>query len=459
MEVGKMLRKIIRLSLFSVMLGAFFALLACVHMGWQIPYIGGQFNSIYAGLLIALYTIATITGINQFGFMWGIGSSAIMAVALLAELVVNDQFQTYGLALSGLMSIIAAISWVVERTARIWSRMLQSSNTLERQAERLGNQLTERKHTEETLALWEWKLNAIIQVMEESRRKGLIMGDSRATNSALSEFVSMLKTINTEAPQPDAEKVEAPQGEYITLSITPVREQVLVEMFNRNLEELTGVTRCILAGYAGDMATYHVFGPTADDLALALMTIPSFRGHSIRVLNKQVTVTLRVTATDAALSRPESAAPAPAVARDEIGMAVETAAYQLGVDVFFNARHFVTSGDNPGPMHQHSWRVQVNVTGNYLNENGMLIGFAEAKQAAQAEATRLNGVILNEIEAFSQMQPTTENVARVLYREIKISLGSLPIRLASVCVWESPTSHIIYKGNEETTPQAPATSS
>jgi 6-pyruvoyltetrahydropterin/6-carboxytetrahydropterin synthase len=54
----------------------------------------------------------------------------------------------------------------------------------------------------------------------------------------------------------------------------------------------------------------------------------------------------------------------------------------------------------------------------------------------------LDHVVLNDLPAFKELNPSTENLARYIYR----SLGPkcAPLRLKQVQVWESDTASVIY---------------
>ena len=118
--------------------------------------------------------------------------------------------------------------------------------------------------------------------------------------------------------------------------------------------------------------------------------------------------------------------------------------YELGVEVFFNARHYVTSNAQKGETHPHSWRVQVKLAGDHLTDDGFLVGFQEAKQIVQSEADALSDRLLNVSPPFDRKMPTTENIASVFYHLVKTKLVGIPLTLVSVCVWESPTNYICY---------------
>jgi 6-pyruvoyltetrahydropterin/6-carboxytetrahydropterin synthase len=129
--------------------------------------------------------------------------------------------------------------------------------------------------------------------------------------------------------------------------------------------------------------------------------------------------------------------------------------YELGVDLFFNASHRVRTNGQPGPTHPHSWRVQARFSGDATNKNGILVGFAEAKEIVQQRVSRFNGQLLNDIKPFDEVQPTSENLASILYNDIKSKLEPLPLKLHSVSIWESPTNFVTYSENGHTVSSTP----
>jgi len=124
----------------------------------------------------------------------------------------------------------------------------------------------------------------------------------------------------------------------------------------------------------------------------------------------------------------------------------EGPSYELGVDVFLNARHYVSNGEK-GPTHSHSWRIQARLAGNPSAEHNTLIGFADAKLIVQKKLNRYNEALLNQVAPFDKIVPTTENIAVALYDEINSAFSSPELKLTSICVWESPTNYVLYRGN------------
>ncbi|MHB0871199.1 MAG: 6-carboxytetrahydropterin synthase [Chloroflexota bacterium] len=118
--------------------------------------------------------------------------------------------------------------------------------------------------------------------------------------------------------------------------------------------------------------------------------------------------------------------------------------YTLSVDGFFNAQHRVTIGGKEGPLHPHSWRVNMKLREIRLGVDHLLVGFAEAKRLLRDQISRLDGKILNDLPEFSIMHATSENVTALLFNNLNSVAANFGATLESVTVWESPTNAITY---------------
>jgi 6-pyruvoyltetrahydropterin/6-carboxytetrahydropterin synthase len=112
---------------------------------------------------------------------------------------------------------------------------------------------------------------------------------------------------------------------------------------------------------------------------------------------------------------------------------------EIGVEVFFNARHCVVFQNSAGPIHNHSFRLKVCCAVDWLKESSEPIPSAKIKNIADQAAGAFNNQFLNDLPAFSSQQPTTEALAVILYQGFISNLGALPVRLVSLTLWESPT--------------------
>ena len=93
-------------------------------------------------------------------------------------------------------------------------------------------------------------------------------------------------------------------------------------------------------------------------------------------------------------------------------------------------------------MHGHTWKVEMVVCGNTLDEVGLLEDFKIFKAKLKEVLMPLDHVVLNDLPAFKGLNPSTENLARYIYRAL--SPHCAPLRLKQVQVWESDTASVIY---------------
>ena len=93
-------------------------------------------------------------------------------------------------------------------------------------------------------------------------------------------------------------------------------------------------------------------------------------------------------------------------------------------------------------MHGHTWKVDVVVGGDNLDEVGLLTDFKALKAKLKEVLIPLDHVVLNDLPAFKNLNPSTENIARYIFRTLSPQCASL--RLKQVQVWESDTASVIY---------------
>ena len=115
-------------------------------------------------------------------------------------------------------------------------------------------------------------------------------------------------------------------------------------------------------------------------------------------------------------------------------------------DFKFEAAHRLfglPEGHKCARLHGHSYRVRVVVRGRADPARGWVIDYAEIKRAVQPTIDLLDHAYLNDVEGLSQS--TTENLAVWLWPRIKAGLPGL----CRVEVWETATSGVIYRGEDE----------
>ena len=127
-----------------------------------------------------------------------------------------------------------------------------------------------------------------------------------------------------------------------------------------------------------------------------------------------------------------------------------SASYQLKVITEFASAH--TLRDYPGAcsrMHGHNWKVELEVIASKLDEVGMAVDFKKMKQVAREVGDRLDHRYLNELEPFTEINPTAENIAAYLYREISAQLNTNTIKVSAVTLWETERACVKYSEENE----------
>jgi 6-pyruvoyltetrahydropterin/6-carboxytetrahydropterin synthase len=119
--------------------------------------------------------------------------------------------------------------------------------------------------------------------------------------------------------------------------------------------------------------------------------------------------------------------------------------YELTIKASFSAAHSLRDYEGPcSRLHGHNWAIEVAVSGEALQPNGILVDFAEVKKAASEILSRLDHTNLNETPPFDKINPTSENLARWLYQQMgqRVSVGGL--KITRVNVREAETSCASY---------------
>jgi 6-pyruvoyltetrahydropterin/6-carboxytetrahydropterin synthase len=125
----------------------------------------------------------------------------------------------------------------------------------------------------------------------------------------------------------------------------------------------------------------------------------------------------------------------------------ELSLYRIFIETRFSSAHSIQRYDGPcGKLHGHTWKVRVEVTSQKTNELGLSIDFKDLKRISDSVVGRLDHQHINEIDPFQKENPTAENIARYLFREIMKKLSE-DVRLYAVTVWESESTGVTYSEN------------
>lgn len=100
-------------------------------------------------------------------------------------------------------------------------------------------------------------------------------------------------------------------------------------------------------------------------------------------------------------------------------------------------------------LHGHNWKIEVSVTSTKLNREGVVIDFTLLKQKVEKVLKTLDHTFLNDLPYFSGEEPSSENIARYIFDNLKRELKGLPATLKRVTAWESENASATYFGRRK----------
>ena len=109
-----------------------------------------------------------------------------------------------------------------------------------------------------------------------------------------------------------------------------------------------------------------------------------------------------------------------------------------------NLRNFRGRCEN---LHGHNWKVEVVVRGDRLDESGVLVDFAEVKQATKEVLQQVDHHYLNDLPFFQEQNPSSENIARFLFENLAARINGEHRWVHSVSAWESKDACATYYGD------------
>jgi len=119
--------------------------------------------------------------------------------------------------------------------------------------------------------------------------------------------------------------------------------------------------------------------------------------------------------------------------------------YEITIKAVFSAAHSLRDYEGPcSRVHGHNWVVEVVACGERLQPNGILVDFREIKQVTSEVLSRLDHTNLNEVPPFNKTNPTSENLARWIYEQVRERMMTSDVNVTRVNVREAETSCASY---------------
>jgi 6-pyruvoyltetrahydropterin/6-carboxytetrahydropterin synthase len=119
--------------------------------------------------------------------------------------------------------------------------------------------------------------------------------------------------------------------------------------------------------------------------------------------------------------------------------------YIISVESNFDAAHHLREyGGRCERLHGHHYKVAAHLKVIKLNEVGIGYDFKELKNNLDKILEKYDHTYLNELPPFDRINPSTENIARTIYDELKVNLPQ-GMALESIAVWESTDAYATYR--------------
>ena len=122
--------------------------------------------------------------------------------------------------------------------------------------------------------------------------------------------------------------------------------------------------------------------------------------------------------------------------------------FEVTVEAGFSSGHYLRNyrGKCENP-HGHNYRVLVTLVGAKLDESGLLLDFKLLKNLLKPVVEYLDHKMINDLEPFTELNPSAENLARYFYQQTSLQLQTLTagrVRIKDCTLFETDTSFARY---------------
>ena len=124
--------------------------------------------------------------------------------------------------------------------------------------------------------------------------------------------------------------------------------------------------------------------------------------------------------------------------------------YEVQVQDEFSAAHFLKLYDGTWEhRHGHTWKVAVLMRSEDLDSMGVVADFEAIKPCLKKVLVEFNHTCFNDHPDFKdgKLNPSTENIAKLIFKRLSESFKSDNAKILKVTVWETPDAFASYIAN------------
>ncbi len=119
--------------------------------------------------------------------------------------------------------------------------------------------------------------------------------------------------------------------------------------------------------------------------------------------------------------------------------------YEVTIETGFSAAHFLRNYEGKcEKLHGHNWKVQITVSAGKLDEKGLAIDFRNLREIANKFIEKFDHANLNDLPEFREQNPTTENIARIIFEKFEDAINGELVQVKEVRVGESDGNWASY---------------
>jgi 6-pyruvoyltetrahydropterin/6-carboxytetrahydropterin synthase len=119
--------------------------------------------------------------------------------------------------------------------------------------------------------------------------------------------------------------------------------------------------------------------------------------------------------------------------------------YYATVIKHFSAAHHLRDYEGKCErVHGHNYKIELELKSPIVDRSGMVADFTVVRQALEKVLQRFDHQDLNEVKPFDRLNPTAENIAKLIWEEMNLKFNTRKIKVSRVTVWETESSYATY---------------
>ena len=96
-------------------------------------------------------------------------------------------------------------------------------------------------------------------------------------------------------------------------------------------------------------------------------------------------------------------------------------------------------------LHGHNWKVEVSLGSDRLDEAGMVEDFKVVKEKLKGILDLFDHKYLNVLPYFKKKNPTSENIAKLIYQKLREKIEKRDLKVLFVKVGETQNCFAVYR--------------